>query len=127
MIAVLPLMFASCMHPQIEEKTESVTVSVQKDLHTKKVPTSFTLEKGSELGFTQLMHIMSSLEFEAGYELDKITINAFNGIEITDNEPHIFDENTTIYVCSQTKKEVPALTRLKIEHIARNMDISFNL
>ena len=108
---VISLIFASCRHPQDDQndpKVENVKVTVKKDSHVTKAPDSFTLVKGSKLGFTALKEKMT-LEFEANYELSKITLNTSSGAEITNSAPYTFNADTTIYLCSQRQGSGPKL------------------
>jgi len=122
---VISLLFVSCRHPKTElnnSKTENITVTVNKDEYVIKAPSSFTLEKGTKLGFTALNEKMPGLEFAEDYEIANFMLNDATGAEITDLTPHTFNENTTIFISSQKKREVPTLISLKIDHIKRNID-----
>ena len=115
---VLALLFASCKHQGTDQnnnpKTETITVTVNKDSHITKVIESFTLEKGSKLGFTALKDKLKPLEFEATYQLAKITLDNENGTEITNSKPHTFNENTTIYIHSQKES---LTTKLELKEL----------
>jgi len=113
-VAVISLCFASCKQPQGESKTEKVTVTVKKGEHiTKVTPDSFNLDKGTKLGFTQLKDKVS-LEFEATYELARITLNDANGTAITNAKPYTFNENTTIFISSRKEGAPIVLKKLTI-------------
>ena len=100
---VISLLFVSCRHPKTElnnSKTENITVTVNKDEYVIKAPSSFTLEKGTKLGFTALNEKMPGLEFAEDYEIANFMLNNATGAEITDLTPYIFNENTTIFISS---------------------------
>jgi len=107
-------LLSSCKQVQNNAKTESITVTVQKDDHVKKAPSNFTLDKGSKLGFTALKEKMSELAFETSYELAKITLNKADGEEITDTSPYTFNKDTTIFISSQKKGSA---TELKLKEL----------
>ena len=71
-VTAIFLIFASCRHPQEEPKTENVTVTVKKDTHVTKAIDSFTLAKGTKLGFTALKEKIAP-EFASTYVISKIT------------------------------------------------------
>jgi len=114
---VISLCFASCKQPQNDSKVENITVAVQKGPHVKKALASFTLEKGSKLGFTEIKKKLNVLELDTNCELSKISLNNDSGKEITDSSPHVFNENTTIFISASPKGEptLPQLLELKVD------------
>ena len=112
---VISLFFASCKQPSSDSGTENVTVTVKKDAHVTKAPDSFTLAKGSKLGFTALKDKME-LEFTPTWLLAKITLNDSSGTEITNTNPYTFNADTTIYISSRKEGtgEKLELTELKV-------------
>lgn len=115
-VTAIFLIFASCKHPQEEEpKTENITVTVKKDTHVTKALDSFTLAKGTKLGFTALKEKIAP-EFASTYVISKITLNDATGDEITNSAPYTFNADTTIYVSSRKEgtDEKLELTELKV-------------
>ena len=115
MATVMSLVFASCKQPSSDSGTENVTVTVKKDAHVTKAPDSFTLAKGSKLGFKALKDKME-LEFTPTWLLAKITLNDASGTEITNTNPYTFNADTTIYISSRKEGtgEKLELTELKV-------------
>ena len=120
---VISLCFASCKQPQNDKKAESITVTVKKDVHVESVTNSFSLDKGTRLGFSQLKNKIS-VKFEAGYELAKITLNTADGEEITDVSPHTFDKDTTIFICSQKEGVNEKLELKELEVDGKSINIA---
>jgi len=133
---LISLLFASCKQPEgksNDPKTENINVIVKKGNHVIKAPDSFTLPKCTKLGFTQLKDKISNisvLEFEANYELGKITLNDASGEEITDSLPYTFNENTIIFISALPIGAIskPQLIELKldgnkIENIVDTMNV----
>ena len=126
-VTVFSLMFASCRHPaeeQNDSKTENITITVTKGSHVKNAAENFTLQKGSKLGFSALKEKIKPLEFDANYELSKITVGTETGTEITNATPYTFNENTTIFISATLKgmPSKPKLTELKVDE--KPIDIS---
>ena len=118
---LISLIFASCGQPSNESKTENITVKVEKDSHVTKAPDSFSITKGAKLGFTALKEKMK-LEFEASYELSKITLNDASGAEITNASPYVFNADTTIYL-SSGKQNLEKVRLAKLEVAGKSIGI----
>lgn len=117
-VAVFMAVFwvGSCNHnnPQTP-KSEKITVTVKKDSHVTKAPSTFQLDKGSKLNLLELKGKLEGLTFEGGFELAKICIGDENGQRISKTEKYSFDKDETIFIASQTKSHNPTLTELKVD------------
>ncbi len=122
---ILSLIFASCRHPSNEDsKKENITVTVKKGSFIKNALENFSLEKGSKLGFTELKEKLTVLELDSNCELSKITLDASNGEEITDTNPHVFNEDTTIFISALPKGVASKLELVSLKVDGKKLDIA---
>lgn len=136
LLAFIALLFTySCKHNNPSdntggEKQDEVLVNVEKDSHVKIAPSSFKVTKNVAMGVSELKAKMPTLQFETGYELDKITLDNISGKEIKDSAKHKFMGASTIFISSKlvANSENVKLISLKVDEVSKpitqNMDFA---
>lgn len=117
----------ACRHSESPTNTsEKVLIKVEKDAHVSRVAKSLSVDKGRELGFTELKGMLekdaSPILFDPGFECAKITLDNATGTEITDSNKHKFNSNATIFVLSKPIADWPVMSRLRVGEKVKERD-----
>lgn len=123
LITIISLIFVSCNQPSNELEQENVTITVTHDSNIKKARTSFTLVKGSKLGFTALKEKIAP-EFAKAYVISKIMLNDASGDEITNTAPYTFNTDTKIYISSRREGSGEKLELVELKVAGKSIEIA---